>query len=160
MIATSRNHCPGAGDERGDVYVGPRHGRRYRVVAIGPGSGKVQILALWDEAAMPPVRNRSADDSGQRLESRPTSGDRVIPRHWRWWSILLVSANSIALSLWLFIHDHHRWHIGIVVVMVLTTAVALCQLHRTENSPTRLLPEPPSTATPTSRPARNSAERE
>jgi hypothetical protein len=23
----------------GDVYVGPRHGRRYRVVAIGPGSG-------------------------------------------------------------------------------------------------------------------------
>lgn len=67
----------------------------------------------------------------------------MIPRHWRWWSILLVSANSIALSLWLFIHDHHRWHIGIVVVMVLTTAVALCQLHRTENSPTRLLPEPP-----------------
>jgi hypothetical protein len=67
----------------------------------------------------------------------------VIPRHWRWWSILLVSANSIALSLWLFIHDHHRWHIGIVVVMVLTTAVALYQLHRTENSPTRLLPEPP-----------------
>jgi hypothetical protein len=37
----------------GDVYVGPRHGRRYRVVAIGPEPGKVQILALWDETAMP-----------------------------------------------------------------------------------------------------------
>jgi hypothetical protein len=36
-----------------DVYVGPRRGRRYRVVAIGPEPGKVQILALWDETARP-----------------------------------------------------------------------------------------------------------
>lgn len=35
----------------GDVYVRPRHGRRYRVVAIGsePGFGWVQILELWGE---------------------------------------------------------------------------------------------------------------
>ncbi len=37
----------------GDVYVGPRHGRRYRVVAIGPEPGKVQIVALWREGAEP-----------------------------------------------------------------------------------------------------------
>jgi hypothetical protein len=58
----------------------------------------------------------------------------MIPRHWRWWSILLVSANNITLSLWLFIHDHHRWHIGIAVVMVLTTVMALYQLHQTEGT--------------------------
>ena len=37
----------------GDVYAGPRHGRQYRVVEIGPELGKVRVLALYDPDAKP-----------------------------------------------------------------------------------------------------------
>ena len=63
----------------GDVYVGPRHGRRYRVVGIGPKSGKVQILALWDASARPQSATAAlmTPDNGWNLVEENSNAESI-----------------------------------------------------------------------------------